>query len=309
MTLTELKYVVALAQERHFGRAAQKCFVTQPTLSLALAKLEDELGVKLFERNKNEVLVTSRGQAIVEQARRVLDEVNKIPHLARGGQDQLSGALRLGAIPTIGPYLLPDLIPILRKRAPHMPLSIEENLTGNLAPMLRDGELDVVIIALPFSLPGVKTEVVYEEPFSVVVPEGHPWSERKSVKPAELADENMLVLNNGHCFREQVLEACPGQSNTAMPEGRAGSSLETIRAMVASGLGVSVLPASALTSRYASRMVKTVPFNAPVPSRKVALAWRTSFDRPLAVQTLAEAIQAIKMPCLKMAKPGTGSTY
>ena len=301
MTLTELRYVVALAQERHFGRAAQKCFVTQPTLSLALAKLEDELGVKLFERNKNEVLVTGRGQAIVEQARRVLDEVGKIQGIARGGQDQLAGALRLGVIPTIGPYLLPDLIPILRKRAPSMPLMIEENLTGNLAPMLREGELDVVIIALPFSIPGVKTEVVYEEPFSVVVPEGHRWQVRKGVKPSELSEENLLVLNNGHCFRDQVLEACPGQSNTALPEGRAGSSLETIRNMVASGLGVSVLPTSALASRYASRMLKVVPFSSPVPSRKVALAWRASFDRPLAVETLSSAIRAIKMPCLKMA--------
>ena len=253
MTLTELRYVVALAQERHFGRAAQKCFVTQPTLSLALAKLEDELGVKLFERNKNEVLPTARGQAIVEQARRVLDEVGKIQGIARGGADQLAGALRLGVIPTIGPYLLPDLIPILRKRAPSMPLMIEENLTGNLAPMLREGELDVVIIALPFSMPGVKTRVVYEEPFSVVVPQGHPWQGRKAVKPADLADENLLVLNAGHCFRDQVLEACPGQSNTAQPEGRAGSSLETIRNMVASGLGVSVLPTSALTASATRR--------------------------------------------------------
>jgi len=302
VTLTELRYVVALAQERHFGRAAQKCFVTQPTLSLALAKLEDELAVKLFERNKNEVLVTARGQAIVEQARRVLDEVAKIPHLARGGRDQLAGTLRLGAIPTIGPYLLPDLVPILRKRAPRMPLSIEENLTGSLAPMLRDGELDVVIIALPFSIPGVKTRVVYEEPFSVVVPAGHPWEERRSVKPGELSGENLLVLNAGHCFRDQVLEACPGQSNTAAPEGRAGSSLETIRNMVASGLGVSVLPASALVPRYASKLLRVVPFSTPVPSRKVALAWRTSFDRPLAVDTLAAAIRDIKMPCLKIAK-------
>jgi len=302
MTLTELKYVVALAQERHFGRAAQKCFVTQPTLSLALAKLEDELGVRLFERNKNEVIVTARGQAIVEQAKRVLDEVGRIQSLAKGGRDQLSGALRLGVIPTIGPYLLPDLIPILRKRAPGMPLVIEENFTGNLAPMLREGELDVVIIALPFSIPGVRTEVVYEEPFNVVVPEGHRWEERKSVKPGELSGENLLVLNAGHCFRDQVLEACPGQANTALPEGRSGSSIETIRNMVASGLGVSVLPASALTSRYASRLLKSIPFSAPSPSRKVALAWRTSFDRPLAVQTLAEAIRAVKMPCLRMTK-------
>jgi len=302
MTLTELKYIVALAQERHFGRAAQKCFVTQPTLSLALAKLEDELEVRLFERNKNEVILTARGQAIVEQAKRVLDEVGKIQHLARDGQNQLAGPLRLGVIPSIGPYLLPDLIPILRKRAPAMPLSIEENLTGNLAPMLREGELDVAIIALPFAVPGVKTEAVYEEPFSIVVPEGHPWSTRKAVKPGELAEENLLVLNAGHCFRDQVLEACPGQANTALPEGRAGNSLETIRNMVASGLGVSVLPASALVPRYASKLLKVVPFTAPAPSRKVALAWRTSFDRPLAIAALAEAIRAIRMPCLKMAK-------
>jgi LysR family hydrogen peroxide-inducible transcriptional activator len=301
MTLTELKYVVALAQERHFGRAAQKCFVTQPTLSLALAKLEDELGVKLFERNKNEVLVTARGQAVVEQARRVLDEVGKISHIAKGSGDQLAGALRLGVIPTIGPYLLPDLVPILRKRAPSMPLAIEENLTGNLAPMLREGELDVVVIALPFAVPGVKTRVVYEEPFSVVVPEGHPWESRKAVKPAELSQENLLLLNAGNCFRDQVLEACPGQANTALPEGRAGSSLETIRNMVASGLGVSVLPSSALTPRYATKLLRVVPFATPVPSRKVALAWRASFDRPMAVDVLTEAIQAIKLPCLKMA--------
>jgi LysR family hydrogen peroxide-inducible transcriptional activator len=168
--------------------------------------------------------------------------------------------------------------------------------------MLRDGELDVVIIALPFSIPGVRTQVVYEEPFSVVVPEGHRWQSRKSVRPSELSEENLLVLNNGHCFRDQVLEACPGQSNTALPEGRAGSSLETIRNMVASGLGISVLPASALTPRYASRLLKVVPFASPVPSRKVALAWRASFDRPAAVELLADAIGSVKMPCLRMAR-------
>jgi LysR family transcriptional regulator, hydrogen peroxide-inducible genes activator len=302
MTLTELRYVVALAQERHFGRAAQKCFVTQPTLSLALAKLEDELGVRLFERNKNEVLVTAMGAGIVEQARRVLDEAGKIQSLAKGSQDQLAGALRLGVIPTIGPYLLPELVPILRKLAPDMPLMIEENFTGNLVPMLRDGEIDAAIIALPFSVPGVQAQTLYEEPFSVVVPEGHAWAKKKRVRPDELSGENLLVLNAGHCFREQVLEACPGQSNTALPEGgKSGSSLETIRNMVASGLGVSVLPATALQPRYTSKLVKEIAFTEPVPSRKVALAWRTSFSRPKAVNAVAKAISQVKLACLKMA--------
>jgi len=299
MTLTELKYVVALAQERHFGRAAQKCFVTQPTLSLALAKLEDELGVRLFERNKNEVIVTPMGAGIVEQARRVLDEASKIPSLAKGSRDQLAGALRLGVIPTIGPYLLPELIPILRAKAPAMPLMIEENFTGNLVPMLRDGDIDVAIVALPFTVPGVLTRAIYEEPFSVVVPEGHPWARKKRVRPDELPGENLLVLNAGHCFREQVLEACPGQANTASPEGRSGSSLETIRNMVASGLGVSVLPATALQARYGNKLVKEIPFSDPVPSRKVAVAWRTTFSRPKAVEVLVEAMRVVKIGCLK----------
>lgn len=300
MTLTELRYVVALAQERHFGRAAQKCFVTQPTLSLALAKLEDELGVRLFERNKNEVLVAPMGAPIIEQARRVLDEVGKIVSLARGSQDQLAGALRLGVIPTIGPYLLPDLVPILHKRAPGMPLMIEENFTGNLAPMLRDGDIDAAIVALPFVVPGVNTRTLYEEPFSVVVPEGHAWARKKRVRPEELSGENLLVLNAGHCFREQVMEACPGQSNTASPDaGRSGSSLETIRNMVASGLGVSVLPATALQPRYANRLVKQIAFTRPAPSRKVAIAWRASFSRPQAVDAVVQSILAVNLDCLK----------
>jgi LysR family hydrogen peroxide-inducible transcriptional activator len=299
MTLTELRYVVALAQERHFGRAAQKCFVTQPTLSLAVAKLEDELGVLLFERNKNEVLVTPMGEAIVDQARRVLDEVGRLQALAKGSGDELAGALRLGVIPTIGPYLLPELVPILRKRAPAMPLVIEENFTGSLVPMLRDGEIDAAIVALPFTVPGVKTQALYEEPFCVVVPEGHKWAKKKRVRPDELAGENLLVLNAGHCFRDQVLEACPGQSNTASAEGRPGSSLETIRNMVASGLGVSVLPAMAMQPRYVNALVKEIPFTEPVPSRKVAIAWRSSFSRPKAVEALAQAVLAVKVPCVR----------
>jgi LysR family transcriptional regulator, hydrogen peroxide-inducible genes activator len=299
MTLTELRYIVALSQERHFGHAAEKCFVTQPTLSLAIKKLEEELGVLLFERNKNEVIVTAAGEGIVAQARRVLEEAARIHQLAKAGGDPLSGPLRLGVIPTIGPYLLPELVPVLRKVAPNMPLSIEENLTGNLAPMLRQGDVDVALIALPFVIPGVKTRILYEETFRVVVPSGHPWTRRKKVKPSELGGENLLMLNTGHCFRDQVLEACPGQAPDALTDGRAGSSLETIRAMVASGLGVSVLPCSALGKPYQTRSIQVLEFDGAIPSRKIALAWREGFARPEAIDVLMKAVKAINMPCLK----------
>ena len=303
MTLTELRYIVALSQERHFGRAAERCFVTQPTLSLAIKKLEDELDTPLFERNKNEVIVTAIGEKIVEQARRVLDEANRITDLAKGGGDQLAGVLRLGVIPTIGPYLLPQLISGLGKRAPDMPLAIEENLTGSLGPLLRQGEIDAAIIALPFHIPGVKTRLLYEEPFKVVVPASHPWKKRKHIKAAELSGENLLTLNSGHCFRDQVLEACPGQAPNALAEGRAGNSLETIRNMVASGLGVSVLPASALAKAYQpynSRVLAVIDFADPAPSRKVAIAWREGFARPLAIVALIESVHHIKMPSVAL---------
>lgn len=300
MTLTELKYIVALAQERHFGRAAEKCFVTQPTLSLAIKKLEDELSVQLFERSKNDIIVTTIGVRIIDQARRVLEEAARISQLAKGGGNQLSGPLRLGVIPTIGPYLLPELIPILRKNAPQMPLAIEENLTGNLAPMLRQGDIDAAIIALPFMVPGVTTRALYEETFRVVVPAGHRWSKRKRIKPSELSEENLLMLNTGNCFRDQVLEACPGQPPDALADGRAGSSLETIRNMVASGLGVSVLPCSALGRPYQTKSVDVLEFDGPSPSRKVGLAWREGFARPEAVQVLISAVKAINVPCLKI---------
>ena len=307
MTLTELKYIVALAQERHFGRAAERCFVTQPTLSLAIKKLEDELGVPIFERHKSDVIVTATGGKIIDQARRVLEEAGRISQLAKGGGDQLTGALRLGVIPTIGPYLLPELIPVLKKRAPGMPLSIDETLTGNLGPLLKQGEIDVAIIALPFMIPGVQTRLLYEEPFRVVVPAGHRWASgktsRKHIKRSELLGENLLVLNSGHCFRDQVLEACPGQQPDATTEGRAGNSLETIRNMVASGLGVSVLPCSALGQPYhpyQSKVLGVLDFDAPVPSRKVALAWREGFARPMAIQALIDSIKLMKMPCVKL---------
>ena len=289
MTLNELRYVVAVAQERSFGRAAAKCFVSQPALSVAIQKLEDELGAALFERGKNEVSVTSVGARIVEQAQRVLEEAARIREIAQAGRNHLVGSLRLGVIYTVAPYLLPDLIPALHDRAPQMPLEIEENITENLEVALKTGRIDAAIIALPFAPPGVTTTFVYEEPFQVVVPLGHKWAKRKSVHPDELGGEHTILLNVGHCFRDQVLDTCP-ELNRADAHVTRTNSLETVRNMVASGLGISVLPRDALTPKYHSRLVVPVPFAKPPPTRRIALAARKSFPRGKAIDAIRDAI-------------------
>src|SRR3954466_12898903 len=231
MTLTELRYIVTLAREKHFGRAAEKCFVSQPTLSVAVKKLEDELGVALFERGGSEVTVTPIGTRIIEQAQRVLEEASAIKNLATQGKDELAGPLRFGAIYTIGPYLMPQLIPLLRKRAPRMPLLIQENYTVRLAELLKTGELDVVALSLPFAEPGIVTHAVYDEPFRVLMPASHPWSKKSKIPAADLCRENLLLLSTGNCFREQVLQTCSGveRANDTMQQSLEGSSLETIR--------------------------------------------------------------------------------
>ena len=295
MTLNELRYVVAIAQERSFGRAAQRCFVSQPALSVAIQKLEEELGTQLFERGKSEVTVTPVGERIVEQAQKVLEEATRIRDIAQAGKNQLVGLFRLGVIYTVAPYLLPDLIPALNERAPQMPLEIEENLTEHLEAALKTGRIDAAIIALPFQPPGVITEFLYEEPFQVVVPQQHRWAKRKTVQPSELSGEHAILLNVGHCFRDQVLDACPELNRSDAPITRTNS-LETIRNMVASGLGVSVLPRDALTPKYHSRLVVAVPFARPVPTRRIALAYRKSFPRPDAIAVLREAVAACRGP-------------
>src|SRR3954463_1914683 len=201
MTLTELRYIVALAREQHFGRAAKKCFVSQPTLSVAIKKLEDELGVALFQRHTSDVSVTPVGTRIVEQAQRVLEETAAIKHIAAQGKDQLAHPLRVGAIYTVGPSLLPQLIPIMHKRAPHMPLLLQENYTAKLAEVLRSGELDVAILSLPFSEKGVVTQGVYDEPFRVVMPAEHAWSKKAKISAEQLCNERLLLLGAGNCFR------------------------------------------------------------------------------------------------------------
>jgi len=293
MTLNELRYIVAVAHERSFGRAAQRCFVSQPALSVAIQKLEEELGTRLFERGKAEVSVTPVGERVVEQAQKVLEEAARVKELAQAGRNQLSGPLKLGAIYTVAPYLLPDLIPALHELAPQMPLEIEENLTENLETALKSGRIDAAIVALPFDPPGIVTEFLYEEPFRIVVPRGHPWAKRKAVPADELASERTILLGVGHCFRDQVLDACPELNRGESPVTRANS-LETVRNMVASGLGVSVLPRDAMTPKYHSQLVVPVPFARPTPARRIALAWRKSFPRPQAIRAIRDAVAACR---------------
>lgn len=300
MTLNELRYIVAVAQEKSFGRAAAKCFVSQPALSVAIQKLEEELGTQLFERGKSEVSVTPVGARVVEQAQLVLEEAARIRELARAGRNQLVGSLKLGVIYTVAPYLLPDLIPVLHLRAPEMPLELEENLTEVLEVELKSGRLDAAIIALPFAPPGVATVFVYEEPFQVVVPSEHKWAKRRSVHPDELVGEHAILLNVGHCFRDQILDACPELNRQDVPTARTNS-LETVRNMVASGLGVSVLPRDALTPKYHSNLVVPVPFTKPAPSRRIALAWRKSFPRPQAIEALRAAIAEVRPTTARLA--------
>ena len=294
MTLNELRYVIAVAQERNFRRAAEKSFISQPALSLAIQKLEEELGVKIFERGKSEISITPIGVQIVEQAQRAMEEAGRIREIAKQGNDQLVGALRVGIIYSVGPYLLPDLIPALKRLAPKMPLEVEENITANLDALLRNGKLDVIIIALPFGDTGILTQPLYDEPFEVVVSDDHHWANRRSIKPSELAAEKVLLLDSGHCFSNQVAEACP-DLNRKGAEIQQGTSLETIRNMVASGLGITVLPASANSARYRNRLLKVIPFTKPAPARRIALAWRKSFARDQAIAVLAQAISQAKI--------------
>ena len=301
MTLTELRYIVAVARELHFGRAAEACFVSQPTLSVAIKKLEDELGVQIFERGPSEVTVTPPGNRVIEQAQRTLEEAEKIRAIAKATGDPLEGTLKLGVIFTIAPYLLPQLIPVLRRRAPKMPLIIEENYTATLSERLKRGDIDAAIVALPFSEPGITVTPLYDEPFVVALAKTHPWAARKTIPADKLARESLLLLGTGHCFRDQVLNACPALNRSSATPGSLqktveGSSLETIRLMVASGMGLTVLPASAVpVKRVAADLLAYIPFARPAPDRRVVLASRSSFPRTAALDVLRDAVTACQL--------------
>jgi len=296
MTLTDLKYIVALARERHFGRAAEKCFVSQPTLSVAVKKLEDELGVILFERSPQEVRVTPIGERIVAQAEKVLAEATQLAEIAAAGKNPLAGPLRLGVIYTIGPWLLPKLVPLLRERAPEMPLLLEENYTHRLVERLKTTELDVAILALPIDEPGLVAQAVYDEQFRVLVPAAHSWAREKAIDPARLLEQPLLMLGRGNCFRDQVLDLCTAAGHGG-PQVLEGSSLETIRHMVASEVGITVMPATAVdTIPKTDPMLRVRNFTPPEPSRRVGMVWRTSFPRHQVIDLLRQALLDCKLP-------------
>jgi len=299
MTLTELRYIVAVAREKHFGRAAEACFVSQPTLSVAIKKLEEELDVKLFERGANEVSVTPLGEAIVRQAQAVIEQAQAIKEIAKRGKDPLNGPLKLGIIYTIGPYLLPELVKHAIEKTPQMPLMLQENFTVKLLEMLRTGELDCAIMAEPFPDTGLAIAPLYDEPFMVAVPKGHPLAQRKSISSEELKKETMLLLGTGHCFRDHVLEVCPEFARFAsdadgIRKSFEGSSLETIKHMVASGMGVTVVPMLSVP-REPGALVQYIPFSPPAPSRRVVLAWRRTFTRYEAIAALRNAVYACRL--------------
>ena len=310
MTLTELRYIVAVAREKHFGKAAEACFVSQPTLSVAIKKLEDELEVKLFERSANEVTVTPLGEEIVRQAQSVLEQAASIREIAKRGKDPLAGPLRLGIIYTIGPYLLPDLVRQAIARTPQMPLMLQENFTVKLLEMLRTGEIDCAILAEPFPDTGLAMAPLYDEPFMVALPSNHPLAARAAVNADELKKETMLLLGNGHCFRDHVLEVCPefarfSSNAEGIRKSFEGSSLETIKHMVAAGMGVTLVPRlsvpkEALEPRKRKKnedaYVKYLPLEGAPPTRRVVLAWRRSFTRYEAIAALRNAVYACELP-------------
>ena len=318
MTLTELKYIVAVARERHFGKAAEACFVSQPTLSVAVKKLEEELELKLFERSANEVTVTPLGEEVVRQAQSVLEQAANIREIAKRGKDPLAGALRLGVIYTIAPYLLPDLVRQVITHTPQMPLMLQENFTVKLLEMLRAGEIDCAILAEPFPDTGLALAPLYDEPFLAAVPGNHPLARFKALTAEQLKSETMLLLGTGHCFRDHVLEVCPefarfSSNAEGIRRSFEGSSLETIKHMVAAGMGVTLVPqlsvppdstrGKAVRGKKLDGSVRYLPIKdesgGPPPTRRVVLAWRRSFTRYEAIAALRNAIYACALPGVK----------
>lgn len=292
MTLTELRYIIAVAKLKHFGKAAKSCHVSQPTLSVAIAKLEKELNVAIFERQNNTIRITDIGHSIIDQAHRVLEEADKLKQLSVSAESQLTEPLKIGAIYTVSPYLYPKLVPEIMKLAPQLPLIVEENFTHVLRDKLVTGELDAIFIALPFNANGIVTRTLYEEPFVVFMRKDHPLSNKKTIDHSDLKNEDVLLLGEHHCFRDQVLEHCPEcYTSKSLQSTIEGTSLETLRHMVASGMGITILPSSATQIKHYESVACIRPFSGKPPQRQIALAWRSSFPRPRAIDIITKAMQ------------------
>ncbi|RZA21252.1 MAG: DNA-binding transcriptional regulator OxyR [Lysobacteraceae bacterium] len=290
MNLRDLKYLVALADLRHFGKAADACFVSQPTLSTQVRKLEEELGVALVERAPRKVMLTAAGQDVVQRARRIVAEVEQMKEAARRSRDPESGSLRLGVFPTLGPYLLPHVVPYLREHFPQLELLLVEEKSDVLVQRLRDGQLDAALLALPLHDDQLHAQPLFEEPFVFAAPRQHPLASKQSMTLAQLSDETLLLLEDGHCLRDQALDVCR-LSGAQEKSGFRATSLETLRQMVSAGVGVTLLPALSVHESIAqSPNLRLLPFRKPAPSRSIALAWRKSSALDGFLHKLADAI-------------------
>jgi LysR family hydrogen peroxide-inducible transcriptional activator len=291
MNLRDLRYLVALADERHFGKAAERCFVSQPTLSAQVRKLEEYLGVPLVERQPKRVALTPTGEKVVQRARTLLQEADAIVELAKSDRDPLAGPLKLALIPTVGPYLLPHVASRLRKDLPRLKLMLYEYQTGQLLEKLRAGEIDMGILALPVDLDGIEATELYDEPFTLAVPSTHPLADQERIKVEDLRGETLLLLEDGHCLRDQALEVCSRVRVNEAQDYRA-TSLETLRQMVAAGHGITLLPElAAETPVGTARGLRVKPFARPAPARTIGAVWRRSTTRGVAIAAIATTIR------------------
>ncbi|MCD7098170.1 LysR substrate-binding domain-containing protein [Stenotrophomonas sp. MMGLT7] len=305
MNLRDLKYLVALADHKHFGRAAAACFVSQPTLSTQIRKLEDELGVPLVERAPRKVMLTPAGREAAARARGIVAEVEQMKEAARRSQDPEAGSVRLGIFPTLGPYLLPHVIPQIRQRFPQLELLLVEEKSDLLLTQLREGRLDAAILALPLHDDQLHTEFLFEEPFVLAVPEEHPLARRGALDLSELHDLRLLLLEDGHCLRDQALDVCH-LAGTSEKSGFQATSLETLRQMVAANVGVTLLPMLAVKPPVApSPNLRLLDFrDRPRPNRRIAMAWRRSSAMAAFLERLAQVFRALPPELLSLDAAG-----
>jgi LysR family hydrogen peroxide-inducible transcriptional activator len=288
MNLRDLRYLVAVAEHRHFGRAADACFVSQPTLSTQIKKLEEELGVTLIERTNRQVLLTPVGERVVAQATRVIREAGQITRIAEEFADPLGGEFRLGVIPTVAPYLLPKILTPIRKAFPALKIQLTEGQTAVISQLLREGDLDAVILALPLDEENMVEHRLYAEPFYLTVSRQHPKAGRKSVTVDDLEEEQVLLLEDGHCLRDQALAVCNSHNAVENTNFRA-TSLETLRQMVVADVGVTLMPELAVPAKPAAG-IRYIPFRGEIPHRDIGLCWRKSSTREPLLAELTELL-------------------